>query len=78
MPDIPRMFDAAVAAAGGKPWLVCETGIGAKVGPGRGDALMTLARTIRTKGAVGACYFNNAEWQLGSGEAGAWNKGRAA
>lgn len=82
---IPTAFDAqlATATAHGKPWGITETGVGQKVtGQARLDALTTLAKTIKAKGAVLGLYFDQGsstdEWWLDPSGVAAWKAGLAA
>lgn len=73
---------AKKAASLGKPWAVCETGVGQNLtGQARLDALMELAKAIIAHGALFCCYFlgkaNTTEWVLkaSDGSRDAWLRG---
>lgn len=78
-------FDAqiATATAHGVPWGITETGIGRGLaGQDRLDALTTLAKTIKAKGAVLGLYFDQGqttdEWWLDPSGVAAWKAGLAS
>lgn len=68
----------------GKPWAVCETGIGVKYFSGqvRNDALTQLGQKLRAAGALFVCYFlgrnNVIQWSLSAsdGSRDAWVAGQ--
>lgn len=73
----------AKADALGKPWAICETGVGGKVtGQARIDALTALAQGVKARNALFCCYFlgqsvTATEWRLSSAEAAAWKAAQA-
>ena len=68
----------AKADALGKPWAICETGVGAKLsGQARLDALTALAQAVKARNALFCCYFlgqstTATEWKLSAAEAATW------
>jgi hypothetical protein len=86
--DPAKTFDLCrtASAAAGKPWRICETGVGSVQHPDpavRGGKLTALARSLT--GAEFVTYFDSApdgkyHWQISDdpAAAGAWKAGRAA